>query len=460
MKAKNKRRIGWAHYVASMTPFRCAELIKKNEPLRITMGNVFFKLLKNLLMLYNRIEGIHFFINHNRELDEIHYIRHSRSHEHNNSISLNYTIVNGSNLQQWLEDKHLLRLQENDSAPLIKFLEKELLQELLSEMRISGTKNSDQGLIIPFDYDKINLGRFIIWNERKSRFQRKEIPYNTMLGWIATWYRFLAKLFSREYGVEENTYLPSYYSVGWKKVAILFADIRNFTTMTEMLRNAYSFKGKDHGPLREIVNEYCSEMSIIIQDKYRGRIDKFMGDGILALFGEYDNHPSYIVCKAVHVACKMIERFRSLKSKWEEMAFGKGYDLEFNETVEIDLGIGIDFGSVLFEYLGDDRHREYGVIGDHVNFAQRLEGVAAKEDEKTKEKRPPIILSRTALRCCKPWLTDYREVEIFAKGKGHKYKCYGIEPNNFNESFFISTEENGNWNTAWTKTKEGPPSIF
>jgi class 3 adenylate cyclase len=351
-------------------------------------------------------------------------------------------------------------LRGTGNVPQVVDINEEDLKYVLNRIGLKDAVSYTYGLILPFDYGEINLGRFIIWKERN--LNRKKVAEHALLGWVVAWYSFLSKFLCREYRVNRATYLPSYYSVGWKRVVILFADIRNFTTMTEMLRNAYSYrigKENDPGPLRQIVNEYCSEMAKIIQEENRGRIDKFMGDGILALFGEYDDHPSKIVCRALHVSCQMVTKFRELKKKWQGVAFGKGYELEFNETVEINLGIGIDFGTVLFDYLGDEIHREYSVVGDHVNFSQRLGGESAKQDENTKKMRPSILISRTALRCCRPWLNNFTDVQISPKGKGYEYIVYGIEPEGFNEALFNTSEKNDDWESPWEKDREGSPLV-
>jgi class 3 adenylate cyclase len=448
---KTQKKRTWINYEASLTPYGCARLIERNEPLSASMVKVFSYLLEKFFILCNRKKGFHLFIN--PELDEVHYLYRGVR----NSNSALYQCIKETGIREWLRKEELLHLKEVDGAPQIRNIDKDTLKALLKKMNFDSTANYQQGLLLPFDYGEINLGRFVIWEKRNLKREHKEVSEHTLLGWIAAWYSFLVKLFCREYRVDKSTYLPSYYSIGWKRAAILFADIRNFTPMTEMLRNAYSHREEDPGRLRQIVNEYCSEMARRIQERNQGRIARFMGDGVMAVFGEYDHHPSKIVSRAVYVACQMVKKFRELKQNWEEIAFGQGYELEFNEAVEIDLGIGIDFGTVLFDYLGDNIHREYSVVGDHVNFAQRLQGAAAKEDETTQKRRPPILISRTAFRCCRPWLNKCSEVRLTPRGKGYEYICYGIEPQDFNESFFITCENNDDWEAPWKGSKDGSP---
>lgn len=443
----------WTTYEASLTPYGCARLIERNEPLITNLVKLFSYLLEKLFLLCNRKYGIHLFMN--RELDEIHYIYRKAGES---VVPSFYHARKNTKLREWFVGRKYLGLKDASDPPQVLNINEGDLEFLLRNIGFKEITNCACGSILPFDHGEMNLGKFIIWGERN--LTRKNVPEHALLGWIVAWYSFLCKFLSREYRVNTATYLPSYYAVGWKHAAILFADIRNFTTMTEMLRNAYPYrkaKKYDPEPLRQIVNEYCAEMAKIIQEGNRGRIDKFLGDGIVAIFGEYDNHPSKIVCRALYVSSQMTKTFRKLKSRWQKMAFGSGYELEFNETVEIDLGIGIDFGTVLFDYLGDYIHRDYSVVGDHVNFAQRLEGEAARENEVTNKRNPSILISRTAFRCCRPWLTNYSELHLAPKGKGYEYLVYGIEPQDFNEALFITSETNHDWESAWTTDKEGSP---
>jgi class 3 adenylate cyclase len=443
----------WITHEVSLTPYECVRLVERNKPLQENMVKIFSHILEELFLLFNRGEGIHLFIN--KEIDELHYISHTVAQRKQES-SVGYKSIKNTNLLTWFEGNQLLNIKE----PKIQQIDEANLKYILNKISFIDNTGYENGLIIPLDYEEINLGKFIIWGDR-NRNRSKNIHALTLLGAITSWYSFLSNFFRREYRTDKYTYLPSYYTVGWKRASILFADIRNFTPMTEMLRNAYFYSDKTDktpGPLQKIINEYCSEMAKVIQEENRGRIDKFMGDGIMSIFGEYDIHPSKVVTRALYVACQMIIKFRDLKREWQKIAFGGAdYEIEYNEAVEIDLGIGIDYGSVLFDYLGDNIHRDYSIVGDHVNFAQRLELEAARYDEITQKKRPPILISRTSLRCCRPWLKNYIEVHLMPKGKGHTYTVYGIEPKDFDEALFITSEKNEDWESPWKNDKNGSP---
>ncbi len=111
-----------------------------------------------------------------------------------------------------------------------------------------------------------------------------------------------------------------------------------------------------------LINEYLSEMTKLIFN-YGGTIDKFMGDGILAFFGdplECKEHAE----KAVRTAIDMKNEADLLRPKWEGIG---GH---------FDLNIGICTGYVTVGNIGSRERMEYTVIGKNVNLAQRLQSEA------------------------------------------------------------------------------------
>ncbi len=135
-------------------------------------------------------------------------------------------------------------------------------------------------------------------------------------------------------------------------VTVLFSDIRGFTSMSEKL------SAED---VSKILNEYFSEMEPIIT-KYNGVINKFIGDAVMAIFGEpvQDlNHP----INAVKCAYEMLKKVEELREKWL-----------FEGKPKIEIGIGINTGEAFVGNIGSEKRLEYTVIGDTVNLASRIEG--------------------------------------------------------------------------------------
>ena len=134
-------------------------------------------------------------------------------------------------------------------------------------------------------------------------------------------------------------------------VTVLFSDIRGFTSMSEKM------SAED---VTKILNEYFTEMEPIIT-KYNGVINKFIGDAVMAIFGEpiQDmNHPA----NAVRCAYEMLKKVEYLREKW--LHEGKP---------KIEIGIGICTGEVFIGNIGSETRMEYTVIGDTVNLASRIE---------------------------------------------------------------------------------------
>lgn len=141
--------------------------------------------------------------------------------------------------------------------------------------------------------------------------------------------------------------------LGGKKanVTVLFADIRGFTSLSERL---------SADEVSVILNEYFTEIEPIVS-KYNGVINKFIGDAVMAIFGEPikdEQHPK----NAVRCACAMLEKVSELQQKW--LKEGKP---------KIDIGIGINTGEVFVGNIGSEKRMEYTVIGDTVNVASRIE---------------------------------------------------------------------------------------
>jgi len=138
-----------------------------------------------------------------------------------------------------------------------------------------------------------------------------------------------------------------------KEVTVLFADLQGFTALTERLEPAR---------LVAVLNGFFEAMSREIA-AHRGHLAKFLGDGLLALFGALEHDP-WQAHDAVRAALAMR---RALA--------------DYNQTIARDgipplvLGIGIHRGPVVAGVIGTAELVEYGVVGGAVNLASRVEGL-------------------------------------------------------------------------------------
>ncbi len=146
--------------------------------------------------------------------------------------------------------------------------------------------------------------------------------------------------------------------LGQKMTAtVLFSDIKGFSTLAERIEPAM---------LMTWLNEYMTAMANIVFE-YDGVVDKFMGDGMMAVFGvpiprTTDQEIAQDATAAVSCALAMGEKLRSLNQQWQQQ--GKPM---------IGIRVGIATGIVVTGSLGSSQRMEYTTLGDSVNIAARLE---------------------------------------------------------------------------------------
>lgn len=140
-----------------------------------------------------------------------------------------------------------------------------------------------------------------------------------------------------------------------QNVTVMFADIRGFTAMSEMM---------EPGRVVEILNEFFTRVSDVILD-YGGMIDKYIGDAVMAVFGapfSKGNDAANAVNAAIQVQRLLIELNR---------------DAVARQWPELRVGIGINTGMVTAGNIGSPKRLDYTVVGDSVNTASRLMASAA-----------------------------------------------------------------------------------
>src|SRR5579859_122090 len=135
-----------------------------------------------------------------------------------------------------------------------------------------------------------------------------------------------------------------------QEVTVMFADIRDFTTMSENLEPAR---------VVEILNEYFTRVTDVIFDN-GGMLDKYIGDAVMAVFGapiSKGKDAKNAVNSAIQVQRLLVELNRD--------AAARGWP-------ELRVGIGINTGTAVAGNIGSPRRLDYTVVGDTVNTAQRL----------------------------------------------------------------------------------------
>lgn len=182
-----------------------------------------------------------------------------------------------------------------------------------------------------------------------------------------------------------------------KELTAMFSDIRDFTGVSEKMSAP---------ALVELLNEHLSEMTEIIFQN-RGTLDKYIGDSIMAFWGApypQTDHPE----NACRAGLAMLKALEALQTRWE--AAGKP---------RLNIGIGINTGSMLVGNMGSKRRFNFTIMGDNVNLTSRLEGL-----NKTFGTR--LIISESTFEAVRGKML-VRELDLIrVKGKKRPVKIYEL----------------------------------
>jgi adenylate cyclase len=180
-------------------------------------------------------------------------------------------------------------------------------------------------------------------------------------------------------------------------ISVLFCDIRDFTPRAEK---------EDPENIVAILNAYFEEMSDIIF-QFGGMVDKYLGDGIMALFGAPINQPGH-ADRAVSCAIEMQNRVHYLNQK--EILRGKPH---------LEIGIGISSGETVIGNVGSTNRIEYTAIGDPVNTSARIEPL-------NKEYKTKILISESTKNKLQGTYKIHFVGKIQLKGKSETTGIYAI----------------------------------
>jgi adenylate cyclase len=180
-------------------------------------------------------------------------------------------------------------------------------------------------------------------------------------------------------------------------VTVLFADIRGFTSLSELI---------EPDEVVTMLNVYFSEMVEIIF-QHGGTIDKFMGDGLMALFGAPYTSPND-AANAVRAGIEMQRRLNVIRSTFSR---------KDGSALDVNIGIGINTGNVVVGYIGSQRRTDYTAIGDTVNLAARLEHEAGRGE---------LIISETTYTLVKGEFPCEPVGSRVIRGKRDSVACYRV----------------------------------
>jgi len=183
-----------------------------------------------------------------------------------------------------------------------------------------------------------------------------------------------------------------------KRVSVFFSDIAGFSSLSEEL---------EAETLTDLLNTYLTEM-VKIASLHNGTIDKFMGDGLMVIFGDSNSKGMKADClRCVSMAIEMRRKMKELETRW------------FNQGIKqaLKIRMGINSGYCTVGSFGTSEYMDYTVLGTHVNLASRLESAADSGE---------ILISHETWSLIKDVVMCRDRGEIKAKGFSHPIKVYQV----------------------------------
>ena len=207
----------------------------------------------------------------------------------------------------------------------------------------------------------------------------------------------VSPLLSADANFQESYFEQKYTYGSDREICILFADLRAFTKMSEK---------KLPFDIVFILNQYFKLMGQIIENN-GGYLDKFIGDGTMALFG-IEEGPKEGSRNAINAATKMNDELKKLNESLIN-------DLPF----PLKMGIGIHTGNVIIGKMGYKHAKNLTAVGDAVNTASRLESL-------TKELKSQIIISKYTFELSEHQIKDLEEDTVNIVGKNDLFDIIKI----------------------------------
>lgn len=182
-----------------------------------------------------------------------------------------------------------------------------------------------------------------------------------------------------------------------REISILFSDIRGFTPMSEKLA--------PEGVVTTL-NEYFEEMANAVFE-FGGSLNQFIGDAIMAVFGAPIPQPDHAQ-RAVQTALRMGAKLQVLRNRWQEQG-----------RPVFEIGVGINTGEAVVGNVGSQIRRQYTVIGDAVNVAQRLEAL-------TKEVPYRVLITEATYQQVKDIVEVEKLEPVVVKGRQQPLQIYAV----------------------------------
>jgi adenylate cyclase len=180
-----------------------------------------------------------------------------------------------------------------------------------------------------------------------------------------------------------------------KVITVLFSDIAGFTSWCTT---------QDPETIHRTLNEYFEVMTEIVF-RNEGTVDKFIGDGLMAFYGDPLDQPDHCL-RAVRSAIEMQQAVRGLRARWEAEA-----------RMAIHIRIGINSGEVVVGDMGSRHIMAYTAIGSNINLGSRLESKAPIDG---------VLVSGGVYRAVKDSVAARFAGNITAKGITEEFETWEV----------------------------------
>ena len=180
------------------------------------------------------------------------------------------------------------------------------------------------------------------------------------------------------------------------EIAVLFADVVAYTSLAEALPPYDTV---------HLLNRFFSAASMVVQAN-EGRVDNYMGDAILALFG-VDGEP-HAVAGAIRSGLGLLDAARDL-NEYVERIYGRMFSIR----------VGVDYGEAVFGLLGAEGTARETAIGDVVNVASRLEAA-------NKEVGTEMLVSESVFEECQAEFAFGRSFDMDLRGKIGRVRAHEV----------------------------------
>ncbi len=222
------------------------------------------------------------------------------------------------------------------------------LQDLFSQHKLIPYNFIKFKGVLPWDYSaKQDKLLKTVANQYRSLTEKAEVSSQTLTKYVGS-------------GVSDRAAkgaMQSELGGELRKVYVLFSDLRGFTHMTEQIKPEETV---------EILNKMFTAMEEVITQN-GGDINKYIGDAIMAFFRRPYGNEGEAAKMVLRTAMRMQDRFEIINQTFK---------VAYSQPLSIGLGVGVTAGEAIMGNLGSVNRMEFTLIGDTVNMASRLCGVA------------------------------------------------------------------------------------